>query len=106
MVDLGYTLSSEEHPPNDLVADAVRAEDAGFDFLGISDHFHPWTSQQGESPFVWSTLGGVAHATDDIPVGVGVTCPIIRYHPATVAHAAGSVAAMLPGRFALGVGTG
>ena len=106
MVELGYTLSSEEHPPNDLVEHAALAEDAGFDFLGISDHFHPWTTTQGESPFVWSTLGGVARATDGIPVGVGVTCPIMRYHPANVAQATATVADMLPGRFALGVGTG
>ena len=106
MVELGYTLSSEEHPPNDLVAYAARAEDAGFDFLSISDHFHPWVSRQGESGFVWSTLGGVAHATDDIPVGVGVVCPIMRYHPAVVAQASASVASMLDGRFFLGVGTG
>ncbi|WP_232686651.1 TIGR03557 family F420-dependent LLM class oxidoreductase [Halobacterium zhouii] len=106
MVELGYTLSSEEHPPNDLVEHATRAEDAGFDFLSISDHFHPWTSQQGNSPFVWSTLGGVAHATDDIPVGIGVTCPIMRYHPTIVAQATATVAAMLDGRFVFGVGTG
>ncbi|MUV60476.1 TIGR03557 family F420-dependent LLM class oxidoreductase [Halobacterium sp. CBA1126] len=106
MVELGYTLSSEEHPPNDLVEHAARAEDVGFDFLSISDHFHPWVSRQGESGFVWSTLGGVAHATDDIPVGVGVVCPIMRYHPAVVAQASASVASMLDGRFFLGVGTG
>ncbi|GAA0268189.1 TIGR03557 family F420-dependent LLM class oxidoreductase [Halobacterium noricense] len=106
MVELGYTLSSEEHEPNDLVEYAARAEDVGFDFLSISDHFHPWVSQQGESGFVWSTLGGVAHATDDIPVGIGVVCPIMRYHPAIVAQASASVASMLDGRFFLGVGTG
>jgi G6PDH family F420-dependent oxidoreductase len=106
VVELGYTLSSEEHPPNDLVGYAARAEDVGFDFLSISDHFHPWTSRQGESGFVWSTLGGVAHATDDVPVGVGVVCPIMRYHPAVVAQAGASVASMFDGRFFLGVGTG
>ena len=106
MVELGYTLSSEEHPPNDLVEYAAQAEELGFDFLSISDHFHPWTSKQGESPFVWATLGGVAQATEDIPVGVGVNCPIMRYHPTIVAQAAGTVAAMLDGQFLLGVGTG
>ena len=106
MVELGYTLSSEEHPPNDLVEQAARAEELGFDFLSISDHFHPWIGQQGEAGFVWSTLGGVAHATDDIPVGVGVNCPIMRYHPVNVAQAAATVADMLPGQFFLGVGTG
>ncbi|QLG28048.1 TIGR03557 family F420-dependent LLM class oxidoreductase [Halorarum halophilum] len=106
MVELGYTLSSEEHPPSDLVGHAARAEELGFDFLSISDHFHPWVSQQGEAGFVWSTLGGVAHATDDIPVGVGVNCPIMRYHPVNVAQAAATVAEMLPGQFVFGVGTG
>ena len=106
MIELGYALSSEEHPPNDLVGYARRAEEAGFDFAMISDHFHPWTDRQGQSPFVWSVLGAIAQATDRLKVGTGVTCPIIRVHPAIVAHAAATVAAMMPGRFMLGVGTG
>lgn len=106
MVDLGYTLSSEEHGPNTLVEHAARAEEVGFDFASISDHFHPWTSQQGQSPFVWSTLGGIAHATDDLRVGVGVTCPTIRIHPAILAQATATTAAMFEGRFFFGVGTG
>ena len=88
MPELGYALSSEEHGPNDLVEYAVRAEAAGFSFALVSDHFHPWIPLQGESPFVWSTLGGVARATDDLRVGTGVTCPIVRIHPAVVAQAA------------------
>ena len=103
---IGYTLSSEEHPPNDLVRNAVRAEAVGFDFASVSDHFHPWTSTQGNSPFVWSVLGALAHATDDLDVGVGVTCPTIRMHPAIHAHAVATVAAMFEGRFTFGVGTG
>ncbi|MFC4450457.1 TIGR03557 family F420-dependent LLM class oxidoreductase [Halorussus aquaticus] len=109
MVELGYALSSEEHRPNDLVDYAVRAEDVGFDFVSISDHYHPWLSDQGESPFVWSTLGGIARATVDIDVGVGVTCPIIRYEPAVLAQAAATVATMLEDdgqQFYFGVGTG
>ena len=107
MTDLGYTLSSEEHRPNDLVEHAGRAEEAGFDFLSISDHFHPWISAQGHAPFVWSTLGGIAAATDDIGVGVGVSAPIIRIHPAIYAQATATVAAMFDGReFYPGVGTG
>jgi G6PDH family F420-dependent oxidoreductase len=107
MTDIGYTLSSEEHHPNDLVDRARRAERAGFDFLSISDHFHPWVSAQGEAPFVWSTLGGIAAATDDVDVGVGVSAPIIRFHPANYAHAAATAAAMFEGReFYAGVGTG
>ncbi|WP_436927947.1 TIGR03557 family F420-dependent LLM class oxidoreductase [Halosimplex amylolyticum] len=107
MPEIGYTLSSEEHHPNDLVEYAGRAEEVGFDFLSISDHFHPWNSNQGESPFVWSTLGGVAAATDDVDVGVGVSAPIVRMHPAIYAQAAATAAAMFDGRtFYAGVGTG
>ncbi|SEQ51001.1 TIGR03557 family F420-dependent LLM class oxidoreductase [Natrinema salaciae] len=106
MTDLGYTLSSEEHGPNELVDIARRAEDAGFDFLSISDHFHPWVSAQGESPFVWSTLGGIATVTDEIEVGIGVTCPTIRIHPVNVAHAVATVDEMVGDRFTFGVGTG
>ncbi|MDQ2051462.1 TIGR03557 family F420-dependent LLM class oxidoreductase [Natronolimnohabitans sp. A-GB9] len=106
MTQLGYTLSSEEHGPTELVDIARRAEAAGFDFLSISDHFHPWVSAQGESPFVWSTLGGIAEATDDIEVGVGVTCPTIRIHPVNVAHAVATVDEMFGDRFTFGVGTG
>jgi len=107
MVELGYTLSSEEHSPTDLVEYARRAEAAGFDFLSVSDHYHPWIGEQGHSPFVWSTLGGVAAATEDIDVGVGVSAPIIRLHPAVYAQAAATAAAMFDGReFYAGVGTG
>lgn len=106
MVELGYTLSSEEHGPNTLVENAVRAEEVGFDFASISDHYHPWTETQGESPFVWSALGAIAQATDEIDVGVGVTCPTIRIHPAILAQATATTAAMFDGRFFFGVGTG
>src|SRR5207248_1103414 len=79
---------------------------AGFTFALISDHYHPWVDAQGQSPFVWSTLGGIAQATSTIRVGTGVTCPTIRIHPAILAQAAATVAAMMPGRFFLGVGSG
>jgi coenzyme F420-dependent glucose-6-phosphate dehydrogenase len=105
-MELGFALSSEDHPPNELVRQAQIAERAGFTFGLISDHFHPWVSDQGHSPFVWSTLGGIAQATEKIRMGTGVTCPLIRIHPAIVAQAAATVAAMMPGRFFLGVGTG
>jgi G6PDH family F420-dependent oxidoreductase len=106
MIELGYTLSSEEHPPNRLVEIARLAEDAGFGFAIVSDHYHPWIDRQGHSPFVWSVIGGVAHATQRIRLGTGVTCPTMRVHPAIVAQAAATSAAMLPGRFFLGVGSG
>ena len=85
---VGYTLSSEEHGPGDLPLFGRVAEEAGFDFLTVSDHFHPWTSRQGQSPFVWSVLGGLSVKTEEIPVVTGVTCPTIRIHPAIVAQAA------------------
>jgi coenzyme F420-dependent glucose-6-phosphate dehydrogenase len=106
MTRLGYALSSEEFRPNDLVRNAADAERAGFTFALISDHFHPWMESQGQSPFVWSTLGGIAQATRSLRVGTGVTCPLIRVHPVIVAQAAASVADMFEGRFFLGVGTG
>jgi G6PDH family F420-dependent oxidoreductase len=102
----GYTLSSEEHGPAALVRNAVRAEAEGFDFCSISDHYHPWVQNQGHSPFVWAVLGGIAAATERIPVGVGVTCPIVRLHPAVVAQAAATTSLLLDDRFFLGVGTG
>jgi coenzyme F420-dependent glucose-6-phosphate dehydrogenase len=104
--EIGYKLSSEEHEPRDLVRYAARAEAAGMRFALISDHFHPWIDRQGQSPFVWSVLGAIAQTTTSLKVGTGVTCPIIRIHPAIVAQAAATVAKMMPGRFFLGVGTG
>jgi G6PDH family F420-dependent oxidoreductase len=106
MIAIGYKLSSEELGPNDLVRCAVAAEAHGFDFALISDHFHPWIDRQGQSPFVWSVIGAIAHATKRIRLGTAVTCPTVRMHPAIVAHAAATAAAMMPGRFFLGVGTG
>lgn len=106
MVALGYHLSSEEDAPQDLVGHAARAEEAGFEFALISDHFHPWTRRQGHSPFVWGVLGAIAHTTRRLRVGTGVTAPIIRMHPAIVAHAAATAALLMPGRFFLGVGAG
>ena len=103
---LGYALSSEEHTPQDLVGYAREAEERGFDFAFISDHFHPWVSRQGNSPFVWSVLGAISQVTQRIQLGTGVTAPIIRTHPAVIAQAAATAAAMLPGRFMFGVGTG
>jgi G6PDH family F420-dependent oxidoreductase len=103
---IGYALSSEEHGPADLVRFAGRAEVAGFDYATLSDHFHPWIDAQGQSPFAWSVLGGIAATTRRLVVGTGVTCPGGRYHPAVVAQAAATIAAMMPGRFFLGLGTG
>jgi coenzyme F420-dependent glucose-6-phosphate dehydrogenase len=106
MPELGFALSSEDHGPTDLVEQAVLAEQTGFTFCLISDHYHPWIDKQGHSPFVWATLGGIARATENIRIGTGVTCPMIRIHPAIVAQAAATVGCMTEGRFFLGVGTG
>jgi coenzyme F420-dependent glucose-6-phosphate dehydrogenase len=106
MAEFGYALSSEEHGPGDLVRLARRAEAAGFTFALISDHYHPWIDRQGHSPFVWSVVGGIAQATQRLIVGTGVTCPTMRIHPGIIAQAAATSAAMMPGRFFLGVGTG
>src|SRR5437764_8609055 len=105
-MELGYAFSSEEHRPDDLVRHARAAEDAGFDFGLISDHIHPWVDVQGHSGFVWSVIGAIGQATVRFRIGTGVTCPLIRIHPAIVAHAAATCACLMPGRFFLGVGTG
>jgi G6PDH family F420-dependent oxidoreductase len=104
--ELGYALSSEEHAPLDLVRNARAAEEAGFTFGLISDHYHPWVDRQGHSAFVWAVIGGIAQATETFRLGTGVTCPLIRIHPAIVAQAAATCACLMPGRFFLGVGTG
>ena len=106
MVAIGFTLSSEEHGPGNLLLYGRIAEEVGFDFLTISDHFHPWTSRQGQSPFVWNVLGGLSVKTERVPIMTGVTCPTMRTHPAIVAQAAATTAALLPDRFILGVGSG
>ncbi len=102
---IGYFLSCEEHRPDELVRQARLAEDHGFSGLWISDHFHPWNGEQGQSPLVWSVIGGIG-ATCGLPVETAVTCPTLRIHPAVVAQAAATSAAMLRGGFRLGVGSG
>ena len=92
MPEIGYHLSAEELAPEAIVPAAVRAEQLGFDFVTVSDHFHPWTTTQGQSPFVWTVLGGIAHATERIGIGTAVTCPTVRIHPAIIAQAAATTA--------------
>jgi coenzyme F420-dependent glucose-6-phosphate dehydrogenase len=105
-MELGYKLASEEQGPNELVRYAGLAEEHGFGFALISDHFHPWIDRQGQSPFVWSVIGAIAQTTKRLRLGTAVTCPTVRVHPAIVAQASATAAAMMPGRFFLGVGTG
>jgi G6PDH family F420-dependent oxidoreductase len=106
MPEFGYHMSAEEHAPLDLVRHAKRAEEEGFGYALVSDHFHPWLDAQGHAAFVWSVIGGIAVSTERLELGTGVTCPLIRTHPAIIAHAAATAATMMPGRFFLGVGTG
>ena len=106
MVDLGYALSSEEHSPTTLVHNARKAEEVGFTFASISDHFHPWIPKQGHSAFVWAALGGIAQVTQNLKVFTGVTCPLIRIHPAIIAQSAATIGCLMPGRFMLGLGLG
>ena len=105
-MQIGYHLSAEELAPEAIVPAAVRAEQLGFDFVTVSDHFHPWTTTQGQSPFVWTVLGAIAHATERIGIGTAVTCPTVRIHPAIIAQAAATTARLSAGRFFLGLGTG
>lgn len=102
---IGYSLSSEELGPQELIRHARLAEQAGFQGLWISDHFHPWNDEQGHSPFVWAVIGALSQTTR-LKVTTAVTCPTIRIHPAIVAHAAATCAALLEGRFILGLGSG
>jgi len=103
---IGYFLSSEEWGPHDLVAQAVKAQEAGFEGLWISDHYHPWNDKQGHSPFVWSTIGAISQAVEGMRLTTAVTCPTIRIHPAVIAQAAATSAVLLRGNFSLGVGSG
>lgn len=106
MVAIGYTIMSEQAGPAQLVGDAVQAEARGFDFLAASDHHAPWLEEQGHSPYVWSVLGAVAQATDEIGMMTYVTCPTMRYHPAVVAQKAATIQLLSEGRFTLGLGAG
>ncbi|WP_243060684.1 TIGR03557 family F420-dependent LLM class oxidoreductase [Nocardioides sp. SR21] len=102
---IGYFLSTEEYGPAELIAQARAAEEAGFEALWISDHFHPWNNEQGNSPLVWSVIGAISQVCK-LHVTTAVTCPTTRVHPAVIAQAAGTSAELLEGRFTLGVGTG
>lgn len=105
-MQIGYKLAPEAFGPGDLIRQAVLAEQAGFDFVEISDHFHPWLDNQGHSSFTWTVLGVIAAETERIGLVTGVTCPTVRYHPAIIAQAAATVALVSGDRFTLGVGAG
>jgi G6PDH family F420-dependent oxidoreductase len=105
-MQIGYKLATEAFGPHEIVQQARLAEEAGFDFVELSDHYHPWLESQGHSAFTWSMLGSMATSTERIGLVTGVTCPSFRYHPAIVAQAAATVAILSHGRFTLGVGAG
>lgn len=105
-MQIGFKLFAEAHTPQEMVRQAVRAEEAGFDFVEISDHYHPWLETHGHSGFAWSILAAIAMRTERIGLATGVTCPTIRYHPAIIAQAAATTALLSDGRFTLGVGSG
>jgi G6PDH family F420-dependent oxidoreductase len=106
MIKLGYKLMSEEHGPAALVRNAKLAEEAGFDFAAISDHFSPWLEEQGHSPLAWSVLGAIANATQRIGLMTAVTCPTMRYHPAIIAQGTATLTLLSDNRFTLGLGAG
>src|SRR4051812_38883458 len=103
---IGYKLSAEGFGPQEIVRQAVRAEQVGFDFVEMSDHFHPWVEAQGHSSFVWSVLANIAAKTSTLELATGVTCPSVRCHPAIIAQAAATLALLSDGRFTLGLGAG
>lgn len=105
-IQLGYKLMSETTGPRELVRNAQLAEQAGFDFVGLSDHYLPWLESHGHSPFAWSVLGAIAQSTERVGIATGLTCPIIRYHPAIIAQAAATIGVMSEGRFTLALGAG
>jgi G6PDH family F420-dependent oxidoreductase len=106
MTRFGYTLMTEQSGPKDLVRYAVAAERAGFDFEVSSDHYFPWLDAMGHSPYAWSVLGAVAHATERVDLMTYVTCPTMRYHPAVVAQKAATLGLLADNRFTLGLGSG
>ncbi len=106
MTDFGYTMMTEQSPPDQLVRDLQIAEEAGFGFSVISDHYQPWLESQGHSGYCWSILGAAAQATERIGLMTYVTCPILRYHPAVVAQKAATMQILSGNRFRLGLGAG
>jgi G6PDH family F420-dependent oxidoreductase len=106
MPKFGYKLMSEEHGPTQLLENARHAEELGFDFVAISDHYHPWVAKQGHAPSAWAVLGAIAARTERIGLTTAVTCPSLRYHPAIVAQFAATLGILSGDRFTLGLGAG
>lgn len=106
VTQFAYFCGHEQWQPEVLVNHAVRAERAGFDYLVVSEHFHPWVDDTSASGYAYSTIGAMAQATEKVKLATGVTTPLFRYHPAVVAQAAATLDRLSQGRFHLGVGTG
>ncbi len=106
MTRFGYTLMTEQSGPRELVEYSASAEQVGFDFEVMSDHYSPWITEQGHAPYAWATLGAVAQVTSDVELMTYITCPTMRYHPAVVAQKAATLALLSDGRFTLGLGSG
>ncbi len=105
MLKLGWKAGPEQYQPKELLEYAIAAENAGFDSIDVSDHFHPW-SESGQACFSWTWLGAAAVQTSKIVLGTGITCPILRYHPAIIAQASATLGVLAPDRAYLCVGTG
>ena len=105
-IQLGYVLAGEEHDAAQLIANGLAAEKAGFEFLFVSDHFHPWNRQQGHGSSIWPVLGALAQVTQVVELVSAVCCPVVRWHPTTLAQSAATMATLSKGRFTLGLGTG
>jgi coenzyme F420-dependent glucose-6-phosphate dehydrogenase len=101
-----YFCGHEQWQPETLVEHAVAAEQAGFDGLLVSDHFHPWVDDAGASGYAFATIGAIARATSRVRIATGVTTPLFRHHPGVVAQAAATLDRLSGGRFDLGLGTG
>jgi len=105
MLKLGWKAGPEQYQPTELLDYVIAAENAGFETVDVSDHFHPW-SERGHACFTWAWLGAAAVKTKSIELGPGVTCPILRYHPSIIAQASATVDNFAPGRTYLAIGTG
>src|SRR3954466_5421989 len=106
MTRYGYTLMTEQSGPREIVRYSAAAEQAGFDFEVMSDHYSPWLAEQGHAAYAWSMLGAVTQVTERVELMTYVTCPLMRYHPAVVAQKAATVQLLSEGRFTLGLGAG
>ncbi len=106
MTLFAYFCGHEQWQPEVLVRHARLAEEAGFDMLVVSEHFHPWVDDRSAAGFAYSTMGAMAAVTERVGITTGVSTPLFRYHPGVVAQAAATLDRLTGGRFSLGVGTG